>query len=57
MIKNKFWLLLLSAWSMVFSVQASEQVIFPALDGFVRQQQGDFLTNLTYGELKKTEQF
>ncbi len=37
--------------------KANEQVLSPTLDGFVRQQQGDFLTNLTYGELKKQSSF
>jgi len=33
--------------------KANEQVLSPTLDGFVRQSGGDFVTNLTYSELKK----
>ncbi len=33
--------------------KANEQVLSPTLDGFVRQAGGDFVTNLTYSELKK----
>lgn len=35
------------------SSKATEQVLSPSLDGFVRQQQADFVSNLTYAELKK----
>lgn len=37
--------------------KANEQVLSPTLDGFVRQQQGDFINNLAYGELKKLSNF
>lgn len=57
MIKAHFWLIWLSGWLMAFSVRGAEQVILPVLDGFVRQQQGDFVTNLSYGELKKQSRF
>jgi sialate O-acetylesterase len=36
---------------------ASEQQLFPVLDGFLRQQQKDFVSNLSYGELKKISNF
>ena len=37
--------------------KANEQVLSPTQDGFVRQQQGDFVSNLTYAELKKQASF
>lgn len=33
--------------------KANEQVLSPTLDGFVRQQQGDFVSGYGYAELKK----
>jgi len=35
----------------------NEQILSPTLDGFVRQQQGDFVTDLSYAEIKKQSGF
>jgi sialate O-acetylesterase len=53
----KTWLIWLASCLIVFSMQGAEQVLSPVLDGFVRQQQGDFVANLSYGELKKQSSF
>lgn len=53
----KIWLVWLACGFILLSIQGAEQVLSPTLDGFVRQQQGDFVTNLSYAELKKQSSF
>lgn len=53
----KIWLVWLACGFILLSIQGAEQVLSPTLDGFVRQQQGDFVANLSYAELKKQSSF
>lgn len=53
----KIWLVWLACGFILLNIQGAEQVIYPTLDGFVRQQQGDFVANLSYAELKKQSSF
>lgn len=54
---SKSWIVWLACSLITFSTHAIDQVFSPTLDGYVRQQQGDFVINLSYAELKKHSSF